>query len=151
MKGKVKQSIQTFILDVHPKTHIRHLNGNTLDNRKSNLEIYSQNTVNDYRLLDSDTVELILRDNNGKEKATTIIDKEDLYRVQNNGFCWVHYISKKLPYAIANTPKGRLYLNKFIMNTPEDMETEAINLNTLDNRKSNLKNISLDDEPVNQD
>jgi len=51
----------------------------------------------------------------------------------------VLYILKKEPYAIANTPGGRVYLNRFVMDSPEEMVTHPINLNTLDNRKCNLE------------
>ena len=132
--------MQSFILDVHPKAPVRHINGDTLDNRKCNLEVYNQNTINDYEELDEETVAVILRDRYGKEKSRTIIDKEDLNRVINNGYTWVLFKKETEPYAIANTPEGKIYLNRFIMSTAEDMVTHPINLNTLDNRKANLEN-----------
>jgi hypothetical protein len=137
---KEKQSLQSFILNVDSKTPIKHLNGNTLDNTKSNLEIYNRNSHNDYKELDSETIAVILRDSNGVENGKTIIDKDDLYRVINNGYPWVLYKVNEIPYAIANTPSGRLYLDRFIMDTPDDMIIHHINLNTLDNRKINLEN-----------
>lgn len=136
--------MQSFLLGVSTKAPIRHLNGNTLDNRKSNLEIYNQNTVNDYRILDETTLAVILRDKYGKEIATTLIDKEDRYKVVNSGHSWVYYISNKEPYAVSNTQEGRLYLDRFIMDVEDDMIVHHINLNTLDNRKSNLENKKRD-------
>ena len=132
--------MQSFILDVHPKAPVRHINGDTLDNRKSNLEVYDQNTMNSYEGIDEESVAVILRDRYGKEKARTIIDKEDLNRVINNGYTWVLFKKDTEPYAVANTPEGKIYLNRFIMSTTEDMITHPINLNTLDNRKANLEN-----------
>lgn len=137
---KEKQSLQSFILNVDSKTPIKHLNGNTLDNTKSNLEIYNRNSHNDYKELDPETIAVILRDSNGVESGKTIIDKDDLYRVINNGYPWVLYKVNEIPYAIANTPSGRLYLDRFIMDTPDDIIIHHINLNTLDNRKINLEN-----------
>lgn len=137
---RVKLSLQTFIMNAHPKAPIKHCNGDTLDNRKCNLEIYNQNTVNDYRELDEEIIVVILRNKYGKEESRTVIDKEDLDRVINSGYTWVYYNSNEEPYAVANSPKGRIYLDKFIMNTPENMRTHHINLNTLDNRKVNLEN-----------
>jgi hypothetical protein len=147
-KLTIKQNLQAFILKVHSKAPIRHLNGDTLDNRKCNLEIYTQKTTNNYEELDKDIIAVILRDKYGKKEAKTIIDKEDFERVINYGYAWVCYKVKGEPYAVANTPSGRIYLNRFIMNTPEDMITHPINLNTLDNRKCNLKNVSLSEEEL---
>ncbi|WAG59616.1 hypothetical protein [Clostridium estertheticum] len=132
--------MQSFILEVHPKAPVRHINGDTLDNRKANLEVYDQNTMNSYEGIDEESVAVILRDRYGKEKARTIIDKEDLNRVINNGYTWVLFKKDTEPYAVANTPEGKIYLNRFIMSTTEDMITHPINLNTLDNRKTNLEN-----------
>lgn len=149
---KVKQTLHSFIMGVHTKAPIIHCNGDTLDNRKSNLEIYDQNKINEYKELDTETIAIILRDKYGKEKAKTLITKEDLNRVINSGYTWVYYKRKGEPYAVANSPEGRIYLDRFIMNTPEDMITEHINLNTLDNRKSNLNNVAvIEDEEQNEE
>ena len=143
-KHTTKQTLHSFILGEHPKAPIRHINGDTLDNRKSNLEIYTQKIINNYENVNSETIAIILRNKYGKKIAKTLIDKEDLDRVINYGAAWAYYKIKGEPYAVANTPEGRIYLNRFIMNTPQDMITHPINLNTLDNRKSNLKNVILD-------
>jgi len=147
-KYRRKQGLQSFILDTHPKAPVRHCNGDTLDNRKCNLEVYNQNTPNDYIEAIEDTVAVILRDRYGKERAKTIIDKEDVNRVINSGYTWVYFKKDTEPYAIANTPEGKIYLNRYIMGTPEDMVTHPINLNTLDNRKANLENKKVDLEFV---
>lgn len=139
-----KQTLQSFLLGVSPKAPIRHLNGNTLDNRKRNLEIYNQKSKNDYRIVDENTIAVILRDKYGKEIATTLIDKEDLDIVVNGGNGWVRYISNQEPYAVSNIDEGRLYLDRFIMDTDENMVVHHINLNPLDNRKSNLENKKRD-------
>ncbi|HEY5560284.1 MAG TPA: hypothetical protein VIK72_00760 [Clostridiaceae bacterium] len=139
-----KQTLQSFLLGLSPKAPIRHLNGNTLDNRKVNLQIYDQNTINDYRIMDGNTIAIILRDKFGKEIATTLVDTEDLPKVVNNDSSWVHYIFKQEPYAVSNTKDGRVYMDRFIMNTEEDILVHHINLNPLDNRKSNLENMKRD-------
>jgi len=135
-----KQTLQSFLLGLSPYAPIRHINGNTLDNRKDNLEIYNQNVVNDYKSMDESTIAVLLRDKYGREIATTLIDKEDLDKVINSGHSWVQYILNHKPYAVSNTEKGRVYMDRFIMNTGEAMLVHHINLNPLDNRKSNLKN-----------
>ncbi|MBC8059569.1 MAG: hypothetical protein H7Y18_02780 [Clostridiaceae bacterium] len=141
-----KQTLHSFILNVSPKAPIRHLNGNTLDNRKGNMEVFNHNALNDYKILDENTIAIILRDKYGKENGRTFIDKEDLNKVVIPGYTWVLYISKKEPYAIANTPTGRVYLNRFLLDTPEEMISHPINLNTLDNRKANLENKVVEEE-----
>lgn len=147
-KLKVKQTLHSFILGTHPKTPIRHINGDTLDNRKCNIEIYDQNTaINDYEAVDSETVAIILKDKYGRKKERTIIDKEDLDKVINRGYSWVYYLNFGEHYAVANTPIGRIYLQNFLMNPSEDMITKHLTHNTLDNRKSNLENVLLEKEP----
>jgi hypothetical protein len=136
-----KQTLQAFLLKVHTKAPIRHINGDTLDNRKANLEIYVQKNTNNYEFFDQNSTAIILRDKYGKKEAKTLIDNDDLDRVINYGYAWVCHKIKGEAYAVANTPGGRVYLNRFIMNTPENMVTHAINLNNLDNRKTNLKNL----------
>lgn len=153
--SKEKQTLHSFILGVHPKSPIRHINGDTLDNRRCNIEIYNQNAgINDYKKSDEKTIAVILRDKYGREKSRTLIDKEDLDKVLNSGHTWVYYEKHGKNYAISNSPEGRIYLHNFIMNTPENMITEHINHNTLDNRKSNLNNVELvkeEENSINED
>ena len=139
-----KQSLQSFILGVHTKAPIKFLNGDTWDNRKSNLEIH-QSTDNDIIEINENTVALILRDKYGKESDRTLIDKEDLDRVKSGGYVWTYFRLKGKPHAVANTPEGRIFLNRIIMNTPDNSITHHINLNTLDNRKTNIENVVLDE------
>lgn len=94
-------------------------------------------------MVDEKTVSIILRDKYGAEKTRTLIDKENLDKVLKKTNGWVYYKNNEQPFAISNTPKGRIYLDKFIMDTPENMIVHHINLNTLDNRKSNLENKAL--------
>ena len=54
----VKQSLQTAILNTNPKAPVKHINGNMLDNRKSNLEIVKRAEKNQYEKID-DKGELI--------------------------------------------------------------------------------------------
>lgn len=140
--NKEKQTLQSFILGTNTKTPIRHINEDTLDNRKCNINIYDQNTViNDYEVVDTESVYIILRDKYGIKTEKTLIDSEDLDRVINSSHSWVYYFHDGEHYAVANTSNGRAFLQNFIMNTPKDMITKYVTHNTLDNRKSNLKNV----------
>jgi hypothetical protein len=78
-----------------------------------------------------------------------LVDNED-YKFLNQ---WKWYAAKRLStyYAarsrkvheiINNSESRQVYMHKLIMNTPNNMDTEHINRNGLDNRKSNLKILS---------
>ena len=139
----IKQNLQSIILDTNSKTPIKHLNGDTLDNRKCNLEIVEKNIKNDYEIVDEKTIAVILRDKNGKAFSKALISKEDLNTVITDDYSWVKYKSHSDICVVANTPSGRIYLDRIIMN-PNDTETiHHINLNPLDNRRVNLEKISL--------
>ncbi|MEN8905916.1 MAG: hypothetical protein ABF289_08160 [Clostridiales bacterium] len=147
-KKKEKISLQSFLLGVHTKVPIKHINGNTLDNRKVNLEVYKQDSFNDYNELNENTIAIILRDKFGRENGKALIDKEDLDRVIETDYCWVSYKTNNKIFAVANTKNGRIYLNEFIMKVPKNTKIHAINLNNLDNRKSNLENKNTSDNEI---
>ena len=90
--------------------------------------IYDLNKI----ILHKDYAEIILYDRQGKEKATTLIDLEDLYRVKKYKWCCNSY-----GYVLCRETKE--FLHRFIMNCPEDKVVDHINHNTFDNRKSNLR------------
>lgn len=104
------------------------------------------NTPNDYKESDNSTFVIILRDKYGIEKEKSIIDKKDLDKVINYGYAWTYYKINGRPYAVANTPSGRIFLDKFLMAPPEDYIVHHINLNTLDNRRANLENVKNEEE-----
>ncbi|MBC7765014.1 MAG: hypothetical protein H7Y41_00895 [Hyphomonadaceae bacterium] len=147
-KYNEKITLQSFLLEVHTKAPVRHLNGDTLDNRRCNLEVYTQNIKNDFYELDAQTIAIILRDKYGKENGKALVDKEDFDKVMTLQSCWVSHKINMQPFAVANTPQGRIFLNRIIMQTPENAYIHAINLNTLDNRKANLENIVLQEEDI---
>lgn len=71
-----------------------------------------------------------------------LIDTEDLEKVQSISCSWRY--DGKYVYA---RPGGRkdskvVMLHRFIMNTPKNMEVDHINHYTLDNRKSQLRNVT---------
>ncbi len=140
---KEKLSLHSFILGAHPKAPIRHFNGDTLDNRRCNIEIFDQHMINDYEQLDSETAAIILRDKYGREKSRTLVDNEDLDKLINTGYTWVYYRTKGEHYAVANSPNGRVYLHEFIMNVPEGMVAKHVDHNPLNNKKSNLTVVEI--------
>ncbi|MDQ0461236.1 hypothetical protein QOZ91_002768 [Clostridium sardiniense] len=139
----LKQSLQSIILNVSSTTPIRHINGNTLDNRRCNLEIVQRNTKNEYEKIDADTFAISLKDKYGKEQAKALISSSDLHTVVNDDYSWVYYRNNNDICVIANTPDGRIHLDRIIMK-PSDSETiHHINLNPLDNRRSNLEKVEI--------
>ena len=137
---KVKQTIQSIILDVNPKAPIKHLNGDTLDNRKENLELYDRTLKNDCKKIDHETMGIILRDKFGNPKETALISMEDVNKVIKDGYNWVYYKNGSNMMVVANTAEGRIHLDELIMNPDETMKVHHINLNPLDNRRKNLEN-----------
>jgi hypothetical protein len=63
-----------------------------------------------------------------------LVDDEDYDRVKRLKWCYSQ------GYALHSThPSGKIYLHRFVMNTPEGMSTDHINGDVLDNRKCNLR------------
>ncbi|MGN0026988.1 MAG: hypothetical protein ACI33I_08305 [Clostridium sp.] len=135
----LKQSLQTVVLNTSPKAPIKHINGNMLDNRKENLEIIQRNQKNQYEKVDDNTIAIILTNKYGIQHSKALISSEDLNAIITDEFSWVEYKKNGVITVIANTPKGRIHLDKLIMNPNESEIVHHINLNPLDCRRSNLE------------
>ncbi|MGL5766626.1 MAG: hypothetical protein ACRCX8_13400 [Sarcina sp.] len=134
-KGKLqKQTLQGLILDVSAKAPIKHLNGDFLDNRKSNIEIIDISKKNDFEEKE-DGIYIILKNKFGVEEARAIISKEDKEFILKDGYNWVVYRN----IVVANTVEGRVQLDKYLLNPATDEIVHHINLNPLDNRRNNLE------------
>lgn len=136
----LKQSLQTVILNTNPKTPIKHINGNMLDNRKSNLEIVQRAQKNQCEKIDDNTIAIILTNKYGIPQSKALISSEDLNNVITDEFSWVEYKKNGDIMVIANTPHGRIHLDKLIMNPTDSEIVHHINLNPLDCSRSNLEN-----------
>ena len=135
----LKQSLQTVVLNTSPKAPIKHINGNMLDNRKDNLEIIQRNQKNQYEKVDDNTISIILTNKYGIQHSKALISSEDLNAIITDEFSWVESKKNGVITVIANTPKGRIHLDKLIMNPNESEIVHHINLNPLDCRRSNLE------------
>lgn len=139
----LKQNLQSVILNTNPKAPIKHINGDTLDNRKCNIEIIERNTKNDYEIIDESTIAIILRDRNGKAFSKALISKEDFNIVLADEFSWVEYKTHDNIHVVANTPNGRIYLDKMLMNPNDSEIVHHINLNPLDCKRNNMEIVNI--------
>lgn len=142
----LKQGIQTIIMGVPATTPIKHINGDTLDNRKVNLRIYDRNEKNAIEQIDDSTIAILLRDKYGNVNAKALISAHDREKVLAEGLTWTTYKNRDKTFVVANTPEGRIYLDKFLMEPDDIQRVHHINLNPLDNRRSNLELTSIDSE-----
>lgn len=131
-------------MGVSATTPVKHINGDTLDNRKANLRIYDRNEKNEIEQVDESTIAILLRDKYGNVNAKALISPEDKEQVLAEGFVWTTYKHRDKTMVVANTPEGRIYLDKLLLK-PDDMQrVHHINLNPLDNRRNNLELNSID-------
>lgn len=81
-----------------------------------------------------------------KGKFAAVISGED-YRKVNRHSWHVHFAkgkgrAKGLPYARATINGRKVYLHRFVMQTPDDLHCDHKNHCTLDCRRSNLENVT---------
>jgi len=132
----IRMPVAAAILGCSPNAPIRHLNGDVLDNRRANLDIYDVKAgPNDFETLEDRAV-ITLRDRYGVVVGETLIDKEDVEAVIHGDYVW---LKKKRasgqPYVVN---QGGLLLAHFLLGI-EGGFVEYINKNPLDNRRSNIK------------
>lgn len=106
-----------------------------------------------------DYVIFYLTKNNG-EILETYVDLEDFDKVHNWKYRWFANYYKYLDdyYAVSNIYTNirdnvyprRMYLHQLVMNCPEDCDIDHINKPTLNNRKSNLRITSHEDNNKNR-
>ena len=84
---------------------------------------------------DNNNAYIILRDKNELEVARTVIDIEDINKVIP--YKWG--LQSRKGYVIATYKDKHILLHRLIMGTPPNMLTDHINMDKLDNRKSNLR------------
>lgn len=149
-KGKPKfqkRNLQSVILGTSTNAPIRHLNGDTLDNRKENLEIYDRFQMNEFERQENDVIAITLKDRYGNPEATALISAEDLDKVINEKYTWIcQKRSNGQPNVIAHTKEGRVYLNSFLKPCEPGYRVRHINKNPLDNRRQNLEIYQLETE-----
>jgi len=108
---------------------------------------------NEY-VIDGDVATVSIKRNNGKV-FRFIIDTEDLPRLVELGSTWkVGNIDRKNIYVITQKRiEGKCYtinLSRYLMNTPKELQADHINHDTLDNRKCNLRNVTMSENLLNR-
>ena len=144
-KGKpLKQSLASFLLNVSPKAPIVYLNGDTLDNRRINLDIAKKETMNEVITKDDHTLSIVLKDRIGKIEGYASISPEDLNLVINDTYTWVLHKTHGRISVVANTPEGRIPLYKVLLNPESNQTIHFKNGNSLDNRRANISLVTED-------
>jgi len=134
--GHAKRTpVAAAILACSPNAPICHLNGDLLDNRRANLEIYDVKAQpNDYEEVEAG-ISVVLKDRYAREVGVFLIDRSDLEKVVNSGHVWLKKKrSSGQPYVV-NT-EG-LLLAHFLLDIDEGY-VRYDNKNPLDNRRVNL-------------
>lgn len=91
-------------------------------------------------------LQLIRKD--GTVRAEAIIDLADLERVQ--GLRWKYNESRKGEGGYVRSSDGKVYLHAYLMQPGEGLQVDHINLNRLDNRRSNLRVVTQAENMVNR-
>ena len=136
-KETVYIPLTKYILKTKDHEHIKFMNNNRLDFRKSNLYTNKDLTFNQYELRKNGNIEIILTDYLESEKARTIINVEDLEKIVHYKYRWRYSNSNNTPSVYSRDDNGnKIYMEHIILNTTDFVK--HLNNNILDNRKENL-------------
>lgn len=100
---------------------------------------------NEYKIMDDGTV-IIYLDRNNHERLETIVDKESFIKISSLSAKWyANYSKNNRSFYVHTKIKNEdgisrlIQLHRYITDCPEGMVVDHINMNTLDNRKENLR------------
>lgn len=132
----IRTPLASAILGCSPHAPIRHINGDFLDNRGSNLEIFNvKSEPNAYKTVEAGIL-MILKDRYGRVVGECLIDGGDLDQVVDGGHVW---LKKRRPSGqpyVVNT--DGLLLAHYLLGVREGF-VRYENKNPLDNRRQNIK------------
>lgn len=97
----------------------------------------------------------IFMDRKDGSRVAALIDTEDLHKVSSSRYSWcvTEDVITKAFYVRIYTPKGRnvkTSLHRLVMDAPIGLVVDHINHDTLDNRKSNLRVVTSDQNNQNR-
>lgn len=123
-----------------PKHITRHYRGQDMDA----LSIYDKNDIR----INDDHAEIVLRDKYGVIVASALIDLDDVERCRQ--YKWYARKTRNTYYAMASVaPNKKVFLHRFIMGYFGGDDVDHINRNGLDNRKSNLRIVTHQENACN--
>ena len=136
-----------FICDFCGKEYIRAGSGkNSKKHFCSNECRYKAKREKDVIYYEKDYAYILLTKNGMTKKV--LFDIEDIEKVKQ--FKWhLHYNKKNERYDactntyIENGKRKYITLSRFLTNCPDDLTVDHINRNTLDNRRCNLRNVTI--------
>ena len=106
--------------------------------------VFDPNEIRKYE----DHAEIDTYDSHGNVVSTFILDLEDVNKLENKKWRTVFKLNK--PYLFTGNQKSeRIYFHRLIMNPSEEQQVDHISGNTLDNRKSNLRLVSIQENMCN--
>jgi hypothetical protein len=82
----------------------------------------------------------------------TIVEESDWLRIAPHTWC-VFNLHTKWPYAVSGSRgcvNGRIILHRLLLDAPPELHVDHINLDTLDNRRSNLRLVTPAENHANQ-
>jgi len=128
--------VASVILGCSPNAPVRHINGDVLDNRRANLEIYDRHVPNEYKVIDADTTAIYLKDRYGRVVGEALITQGDIDKVVRAGYTWM--MMKRAsgqPYVAS----GDLLLAHHLLGCDPAAFITYVNKNPLDNRRGNIE------------
>jgi hypothetical protein len=72
-------------------------------------------------------------------KLFTLVDDKDFEKINSHKWHLIKGKSHKLGYAVSKINGKNVYMHRFIINPPKNKEVDHINIDSLDNRRSNLR------------
>jgi len=132
----IRTPVASAILGCSPNAPIHHINGDILDNRHANLEIYHVKAQpNEYKTVETG-ISVILKDRYGRVVGDFLIDTADLDQVVNSGHVWLKKRrASGQPYVVCT---DGLLLAYFLFSVKSGFVVYK-NKNPLDNRRENIK------------
>lgn len=110
----------------------------------------SRKPFNTYRI-EGDVAFMQLTNRAGEVVAEALLDVSDLKRLEALGVRWSRCpVSKSKTYVAARIDGTTTYLHRHLMDTPSGYDTDHLNRDTLDNRRSNLRIATRQENQVNR-